>query len=186
MEQIRLNGANKELTDEIVSLGTRYGIVTPYTSFLITEDMKDASGRPLRAQASRDFSGLIGPTGGGTGLGPGSARGRSSQYDEAKVDGEFAVARSRAERSLKESNQAPTLDAYTNSTRTVGAKTFILRNGVWVDTAHSDSSTLPVVRLKFGSDEFFAEIGKQRALAEFFALGEKVTVVFNSKVYKVE
>ena len=35
--QINLHGSNKELVDEIVSLGLRYGIVTPYTSFLVDE-----------------------------------------------------------------------------------------------------------------------------------------------------
>ena len=34
MEQVRTNGEQKELRDEIVDLGTRYGIVTPYTSYL--------------------------------------------------------------------------------------------------------------------------------------------------------
>jgi uncharacterized protein YegL/uncharacterized lipoprotein YajG len=38
MDAIRLNGANEELRKEIVRLGTRYGIVTPYTSFLVVED----------------------------------------------------------------------------------------------------------------------------------------------------
>ena len=37
MEQIRANGFNQELRDEIVDLGTRYGIVTPYTSYLALE-----------------------------------------------------------------------------------------------------------------------------------------------------
>ncbi|MGB7926338.1 MAG: VIT and VWA domain-containing protein, partial [Pyrinomonadaceae bacterium] len=37
MEQIRSNGEQKELRDEIVDLGTRYGIVTPYTSYLALE-----------------------------------------------------------------------------------------------------------------------------------------------------
>ncbi|HKP75027.1 MAG TPA: VIT and VWA domain-containing protein, partial [Longimicrobiaceae bacterium] len=37
MEQIRSNGEQRELVDEVVALGTRYGIVTPYTSFLALE-----------------------------------------------------------------------------------------------------------------------------------------------------
>jgi len=37
MEQIRSNGEQQELRDEIVDLGTRYGIVTPYTSYLALE-----------------------------------------------------------------------------------------------------------------------------------------------------
>ena len=37
MEQVRSNGEQQELRDEIVDLGTRYGIVTPYTSYLALE-----------------------------------------------------------------------------------------------------------------------------------------------------
>src|SRR2546425_9248267 len=37
MEQVRTNGEQPELRDEIVDLGTRYGIVTPYTSYLALE-----------------------------------------------------------------------------------------------------------------------------------------------------
>ncbi|MGZ5454161.1 MAG: VIT and vWA domain-containing protein, partial [Candidatus Aminicenantales bacterium] len=37
LEEIRLQGQNKELVDEIRRLGLKYGIVTPYTSFLVTE-----------------------------------------------------------------------------------------------------------------------------------------------------
>jgi Ca-activated chloride channel homolog len=38
LDQIRLNGEDQELVDEIVALSRRYGIITPYTSFLIVED----------------------------------------------------------------------------------------------------------------------------------------------------
>ena len=37
IDQIDLNGPNKELTDELVALGTKYGLLTPYTSFLADE-----------------------------------------------------------------------------------------------------------------------------------------------------
>ena len=37
IDQIDLNGANPELTDELVALSTRYGLLTPYTSFLADE-----------------------------------------------------------------------------------------------------------------------------------------------------
>ena len=38
LDQIRLNGESQELVDEVVRLSKRYGVITPYTSFLITED----------------------------------------------------------------------------------------------------------------------------------------------------
>jgi len=37
IDQIDLHGQNKELTDELVALSTKYGILTPYTSFLADE-----------------------------------------------------------------------------------------------------------------------------------------------------
>lgn len=38
LDQIRLHGQEAELVDEIVALSKRFGIITPYTSFLIVED----------------------------------------------------------------------------------------------------------------------------------------------------
>ena len=38
LDQIRLNGGSKELVDEVVTLAKRYGITTPYTSYLVVPD----------------------------------------------------------------------------------------------------------------------------------------------------
>lgn len=38
LDEIRLHGEEPELVEEIVSLSRRYGVITPYTSFLIVED----------------------------------------------------------------------------------------------------------------------------------------------------
>jgi Ca-activated chloride channel family protein len=47
LEQIRLNGEKKELMDEVTALAKKYGIATPYTSYLIVPDapMPVAGGR---------------------------------------------------------------------------------------------------------------------------------------------
>ena len=45
IDQIDLHGQSKELTDELVALSARYGILTPYTSFLADETV------PLHARA---------------------------------------------------------------------------------------------------------------------------------------
>ena len=37
MDEIRRNGPNPELVDAIVDLSMRYGVVTPYTSYLVEE-----------------------------------------------------------------------------------------------------------------------------------------------------
>jgi Ca-activated chloride channel family protein len=38
LDQIRANGAKKELVDEVVILAKKYGIATPYTSYLVVPD----------------------------------------------------------------------------------------------------------------------------------------------------
>ncbi|MBL8914399.1 MAG: VWA domain-containing protein [Archangium sp.] len=38
LEEIRLRGERAELKEEVVALGKKYGIVTPYTSYLVVED----------------------------------------------------------------------------------------------------------------------------------------------------
>lgn len=38
LDQIRLRGENNELREEVVRLGKEYGIMTPYTSYLVLED----------------------------------------------------------------------------------------------------------------------------------------------------
>lgn len=45
LEQIRLHGEEKEVADEVIRLSRQYGIVTPYTSFLVVEDEKPGAGR---------------------------------------------------------------------------------------------------------------------------------------------
>lgn len=37
LEQIRLNGEDKELKDEVIRLSKEYGIITPYTAYLVEE-----------------------------------------------------------------------------------------------------------------------------------------------------
>ncbi len=51
IDQIDLHGQSRELIDELVSLSTRYGILTPYTSFLADERVPlQALGNATRAE----------------------------------------------------------------------------------------------------------------------------------------
>jgi Ca-activated chloride channel family protein len=57
LDQIRLHGEDEELVDEIVALSKLYGIITPYTSFLIVEDEPPvplAEDPALRAESGAD------------------------------------------------------------------------------------------------------------------------------------
>lgn len=70
MDQINLKGFSEELKTEIVRLGTKFGIVTPYTSFLIVEDNPrpmPRPGTPMPEDANR--GGRAAGEGGGAGGG---------------------------------------------------------------------------------------------------------------------
>ncbi len=41
INNIKMNGETKEVVDEIIKLGTDYGIVTPYTSYLLYQNISD-------------------------------------------------------------------------------------------------------------------------------------------------
>jgi hypothetical protein len=70
--------------------------------------------------------------------------------------------------------------------RQIAGKTFYFRDGVWTDSEYKAEAKLPVVTLKFASDEYFNLVGQDPKLADFLALGQRVVVVWKGKVYRVE
>jgi Ca-activated chloride channel family protein len=173
MEQIRSNGEQKELRDEIVDLGTRYGIVTPYTSFLALEPgamQREITSLPTMQRTPQGFV---------TGNAPPKAA-----ADVMAATGRTAVETSKAARRQQETaqmevNSAPAV------VRTVAGKTFYRIGGIWTDGEFKPDARLPETTVKFGSNEYFALIKSKSGLAEFFALGEQVIAVFDGRVYRV-
>ncbi|MFO0841229.1 MAG: VIT domain-containing protein [Gemmataceae bacterium] len=114
LDQIRINGEKKELKDEVVVLARKYGITTPYTSWLIVPDgpvgTPAGGGRVLSRRGGRGGGGFGVPAGlAPPGSGPGGPAGGASAApkpvldfarkpadDRAKARGEIA------ERELKE------------------------------------------------------------------------------------
>lgn len=176
LEQIRLNGENYELKDEITKLGTRYGVVTPYTSFLVTEDTNKTAMQNMPAERRRALDSMARAT---------PPRGAPGAREQAQVSGESAVVYSQAERKMKDAEKVESPESFLTSIRTVGEKTFQLKNEEWIDTELKESASLPKVEVRFGSDEFFNLLAKEPKLAEYFSLGKKVSVIFKGKIYKV-
>ena len=66
LDEIQLHGKSKEVIDELVRLSMKYGIMTPYTSFLADETTPLAKPRVMHRRAARYAKGLAdGYTGGG-------------------------------------------------------------------------------------------------------------------------
>jgi Ca-activated chloride channel homolog len=180
MEQIRMNGEQKELRDEVVDLGTRYGIVTPYTSYLALEGrettMNAAPGVITRPAAQAGgFGALNAP----------KSRGATDSLNAVTVTtGEEAVRQSKISRAQMETGVVRADDAK-DGVRRSGSKTFYLQDGVWIDSEYKPEAKLPETVLTFGSDAYFDLLKQKPKLAEYFSLGPQVLVVFEGKVYKV-
>ena len=176
MEQVRTNGEQRELKDEIVDLGTRYGIVTPYTSYLALEP--EASQGVIRL---RDNPRIVAQSTTGTNAAPPPP----SPADARAISGLSAV---RASKQAREQQETARLDKdlASSAVKNVGGKTFYLRDGVWTDSEFKSGSTLPETALKFASEEYFTLLKQKPALGEFFALGDEVIVVFEGRVYRVK
>jgi Ca-activated chloride channel family protein len=168
LEQIRSNGENKELRDEIVELGTRYGIVTPYTSYLATDNSFVTDGQEIRREnRNMVMKAPMSITGEGAVRASKDAKKKqetvtvtNEDNDAIKVDGQIVV-------------------------RKVGTKTFYLENGVWVDSEFKEEPKMPETKLQFASNEYFDLVAREKELAKFFALGEQVVVVWKGKVYRI-
>jgi len=172
MEQIRTNGEQQELRDEIVDLGTRYGIVTPYTSYLALEANAPASITALPTVGRNAQFGALR-----------NAPARRAA-DAAATTGAVAVAQSKKAR---EQQEALRYEKDTSSAvKSAKGKTFYLRDKVWTDSEFRADKKLPETVVKFASSEYFDLLKSKPQLAEFFALGESVVVVFEGRVYRVE
>jgi Ca-activated chloride channel family protein len=204
MEQIRSNGEARELRDEVVDLGTRYGIVTPYTSYLALEPGAVAEtvtvtgmGRDNNSVVSRqarDLSSNRRPksasgTGGVSSSVANAPAPKAAMPVPMPTTGAAAVKDSKRAREQQEQLRADDGDdeafAVKGGVRKVADKTFYLLDGVWTDADFKTDAKLPETTLVFGSDAYFELLQRERKLAEFFALGERVVVVYKGRVYRV-
>jgi Ca-activated chloride channel family protein len=181
LRKIRLHGEEDELVDAIVTLSIRYGIITPYTSFLIDEeDIFSGSGRDA---VSQKFRRDMEADSAAASYGP-------SAVEKAAFQGEMAAAEvpHRVPSALysttgsKASVSAKV--AAGEVIREVGPKTFVLRNGTWIDTAF-EGTEMETVKVRFLSDEYFDLISDRPRLGGYFALGERVIVVVDGAIYEV-
>jgi Ca-activated chloride channel homolog len=185
LNTIRLRGENPELVDSIVNLSLRYGIITPYTSFLIEEDdILSQQGRQRAAddfrsqeaaQLSRDF----------TGADAVEAASDIAGMSAAEAPAPMAMPTQLAPMS-DDGEAEPGLPGHptSNPISVVGDKTFIRINDVWSDTAY-DPDLMDTEKVVFLSDEYFALLDENPELGPYFALGDRVIVVLAGAAYEV-
>ncbi|HEX6909403.1 MAG TPA: VIT and VWA domain-containing protein [Longimicrobium sp.] len=190
MEQIRTHGENRELVQEVTDLGTRFGIVTPYTSFLALEPgmqnglAQDLGGRrpPVDAVQGR-VSGAMPPS-----APPPPAMMAPRPEAATVVTGAAGVTESRRSRAQQDAltlESSAVTGTSQEAVRRVGARTFYQRGSVWTDAEIRDDTRLPTTEVDFGTEEYYALLRRVPALAQYFAQGEEVDVIHDGRRYRV-
>lgn len=204
LDEIRLRGENKELRDEVTDLARTFGIVTPYTAYLIVEDeAKRNVPVAMRTMQSFDADTV-------------ARREAGRAWNEMNVAkaGEGAVGGARGSGALRQADQpaasmmAPHTDAwsgfsvatgatpegrqaaervqrYTQQSRFVRGRTFFQNGEQWIDAEVQSRLTARRVQVKFDSDEYYALLAKHPDAAAWLSVGRNVQLFLDDAVYEV-
>ncbi|MDD3627090.1 MAG: VIT domain-containing protein [bacterium] len=177
LEEIKLNGESKEVVDEITELGTKYGIVTPYTSFLITEEEQQTVTTNVMREmesGSSDFMQAPAPM----------------AVDESRMKestGKDAVAISKSNKQYQNAQNAPSNEMLKKmgiqTIKNVEEKTFYLKEGKWIDSVYKES--MKKVKVKYLSDEYFKLIKDNAGINDYIHVSNNMILVFNNTAYEI-
>ena len=210
LDEIRLHGENAELHDEVTELARRYGIVTPYTAYLIVED-EDHRRVPLAMQSLPQLS---------TDTLARRDAAANWGYFKNEVTGDKALAGARYGLALKkatapataaaesavEANRAlgfdgsggaamppPSLDDskarlvnYSQQGQLVAGKNFFQNtSNQWVDSLVQNYQNAKRQRIQFNSAEYFTFAAKHPKALPWLALGQNVQFVLDDTLYEI-
>jgi Ca-activated chloride channel family protein len=177
MDEIRLHGENQELKDEIIRLSKKFGVMSPYTSYLVQDEELMA--------AQPQGSGVIPATM------PGATRADMAFEAAAglkkaeamiaaapKDKGVVAVHMSKRSREMKEA-EALTDDTFV---KRIGSRTFFRKNGFWVDSEYKNEK---IIDIKYGSQAYTEFLLTYPDAAKFLTLGEKVIFKYKDRFVKI-
>jgi Ca-activated chloride channel family protein len=201
LDQIRVNGEQKELKDEVIALAKKYGIATPYTSYLVVPDttapVATTLGAPVlskipytppTAPASQMTDGTHFrsrppvpypvPTGATT------APPLPHYLDQNATFGSVvpALPAVTAQTGTEGVNLALVLDDLRNgdriahaATKQAGGRTCVEVNGAWVDDGYDAKMT--TLKVKAMSAAYFRILARHPEMKDVFRLGNRVVWV---------
>ncbi len=195
LDQIRLNGEHKELVEEVTLLAKTYGIITPYTSYLIMEDervnvaRRDIPGdRVIFNNRAMDDEGFI------------SMRNEEfkqlgASTDTVGVANSIDIQEMNNTKTLKNSKVGKKKLNYVDKTgkeknfadqsRRVQNKTFYQNGEEWIDLDVQKNSNAKAKKIVFASDEYFKMLNDNPDVSRYFSMGKNVRFVYNNDMYEV-
>lgn len=161
--EIRRNGENKELKDEVVRLSKQYGIVTPYTSYLAQADEAIVSLPRHPVPPGRMYRYIP--------LGKNNNQAANRSADAfLSVTGRGAVEASEMVQGLKMQDVVNRIQ--NENIRIVKGRTFVFADDFWREKDAPQS--LPVLHIKYGSTAYFALLELEPELLPILTLGDKI------------
>jgi Ca-activated chloride channel family protein len=207
LDEIRLRGERAELRDEVVTLSRRFGIVTPYTSYLVAPDSEYAAVRvPEAREETRVWRrpppdmpmSSSAPEPATRAAAPAAAARDFESFDAASVGaarsgggapsapaaaapsggmGDGGRRLSARLRTMREAERAGSDEGLT--ARFVAGRTFTRSGAGWSDARYR--SGMRVLRLRAMGVAYFAVLRARPELAAAFALGDAVTVALDAE-----
>lgn len=193
-EQIRVNGRNEELLQEVRRLGRKFGILTEYTSFLIVEDNVDHARVDEARRAFREAERAA------EGTSSGAMAVERSVHAKAMQDGAYGYGPGTAPAAAMPGGAAAApvrlvyeaagvrTDDVAQTLREAGEKTFYLRraDGTWYDSLIPAGTTPAIdIEVKTWSDEFFELVRKYPELPRYLRVGEKLIVKLGTTTVRI-
>lgn len=168
LSQIRLQGENSEWVDAIIKLSLQYGIITPYTSFLIIEH-DILAGEGAEEAAKEIITEFAAPAFGAEAVGQADA--------ESNLRSSESVYQPQLSADEYQEYGQPVI-------KYIDDKTFKLENGIWVDTIY-DPRSMQSRRIAFGSAVYFDLLSTRPSWGKYLALGEQVIFVIGDTAYEI-
>jgi Ca-activated chloride channel family protein len=200
LDEIRIHGETAELRDETTELARRYGIVTPYTAYLIVEDedrrrvpMADRSMQNMsadtatRAEVAKAWGGFKEKKDGDDGV----ANARSQNAFKYAAQAPVSIATGNSE-SLRGMAAAPgaaatpaarRLTEYTQQSKFVNGRAFFQNGKQWIDSNAQNIAKRQ--RVQFNSDDYFNLLTKHPEAAQWMALGQNVVLTLGDTTYEI-
>lgn len=209
LDEIRLRGESRELKDEVTELARTYGIVTPYTAYLIIEDERrrdvpmsmQTLPQMRRATIERDAKMYfdVGKDKSGDAAVAGTrslkmlkgaeapqAAITSGSYEALRAESSpvdrAGIAGNASEQKAARKSEA---DSYQQQGRFTAGRTFYKNGDAWIDSQTQALKEARRVRLQFGSQEYFDFARTNTAARPWLALGKNVQFMQSGAVYEI-
>ena len=194
LDQIRLHGESTELVNEITDLAKTYGIITPYTSYLILEDERiDISRRRIapdrvifnnRAMDDEGFMHLNETTffemdkkDGGAGV-----QASKEVQDMNMATNQAAI---RGSRSITYIDKTGQQRDFSQQVRNIQGRAVYQNGNEWIDLNVQTEETTKTNRIQFAGKEYFELLNNQPQVSQFLSLGNNVRFIYNNELYEI-